>query len=106
MSITEDQALLTQAEAGIVGYLKDQRDQGRIAGNYYDAAVAKTMPALGKWLLAEELDRISPGLRDGLREAIRTEQWEALANAYSRDVAFGTGQLRQAFAAFQRPPLV
>ena len=97
--MTEDQTLLTQAERGISTFLKAQRDAGRIAGNYYDAAVAKTVPALKKWLLAEELDRISPGLRDGLREAIRSQQWEALANAYSRDVAFGTGGIREKMGA-------
>ncbi len=91
----DDTKLIEQAEAGIRGYLAAQRDAGRIAGNYYDDAVAKTIPNLRTWLLAEELDRISPGLRDGLREAIRREQWEALTNAYSREVAFGTGGIRE-----------
>ena len=99
LPITEDQSLLAQAERGISAFLKAQRDEGRIAGNYFDTAVAKTVPALRKWLLAEELDRISPGLRDGLREAIRSEQWESLTNAYSRDVAFGTGGIREKMGA-------
>ncbi len=99
MSITQDRALLERADKGISSYLADQRRQGRIAGNYYDDAVAKTMPDLRKWLEAEELDRISPNLREALREAIRSEQWEALANAYSRDVAFGTGGIREKMGA-------
>ncbi len=95
MSLAQDRELLQQADVGIRAYLDEQRDQGRIAGTYYDDAVAKTMPNLRKWLLADELDRISPGLRGGLRNAIREHQWEALTNAYSRDVAFGTGGIRE-----------
>ncbi len=95
----QDQVLLQQAEAGIRAYLTAQRDQGRIAGSYYDDAVSKTIPNLRKWLLAEELDRISPNLRDGLRDAIRREQWEALTNAFSRDVSFGTGGIREKMGA-------
>ncbi len=99
MSITEDRALLERAEAGISSYLADQRKQRRIDDNNYKDAVAKTMPDLRKWLEAEELDRISPNLREALRDAIRSEQWEALTNAYSRDVAFGTGGIREKMGA-------
>jgi len=95
LTTTNDRQLLQQAETGITAYLSSQRDAGRITGTYYDDAVAKTIPNLGKWLLAEELDRISPGLRDGLRAAIREEEWEQLTNAYARDVAFGTGGIRE-----------
>jgi len=94
-----DQQLLEQADSGIRAYLKAERDQGRIAGNYYEDAVAKTMPNLRKWLLAEELDRISPNLRDGLRDAIGKKQWVALTNAFSRDVSFGTGGIREKMGA-------
>jgi phosphomannomutase len=96
---TDDQALLARADGGIRSFLEDQRDRGRIAGNYYEDAVARTIPNLRKWLLAEELDRISPNLREGLREAIRSEQWEALVNAFSREVAFGTGGIREKMGA-------
>lgn len=95
MSATGDRELLTQAEGGIQSYLDHERDADRIAGNYYESAVANTLPNLRKWLLAGELDQISPGLRDGLRAAIRNRQWEQLANAYARDVAFGTGGIRE-----------
>jgi phosphomannomutase len=95
----QDQELLARAEAGISGYLSAERDAGRIAGSYYDEAVAKTVPNLRKWLLASELDEISPNLRDGLRDAIRRERWVELTNAYSRDVAFGTGGIREKMGA-------
>lgn len=94
-----DDQLLARAEAGIREYLSAQRDQGRIAGSYYEEAVARTVPNLRKWLLARELDRISPGLRDGLRGAIHEGKWEALVNAYSRDVSFGTGGIREKMGA-------
>lgn len=99
MVTTVDNELIAQAETGIQGFLDAQRDRGLIAGSYYDDAVAKTLPNLRKWLFAKELDEISPGLRDGLREAIRSEQWEALANAYARDVSFGTGGIREKMGA-------
>ncbi len=91
----QDQLLLQKADAGIRAYLTEQREQGRIAGNYFEDAVSRTMPNLRKWLLAQELDRISPHLRDGLRRAIQNEQWEQLTNAFSRDVSFGTGGIRE-----------
>ncbi|MCH8251492.1 MAG: hypothetical protein IID36_03460 [Planctomycetes bacterium] len=99
MTQLDDKQLLESAERGIATYLADERDRGRIAGTYYEAAVAKTLPNLRKWLLAEELDRISPNLRDGLREAVASEQWEALCNAFSRDVSFGTGGIREKMGA-------
>jgi phosphomannomutase len=95
----EDTKRLEQAEAGISAYLQAERDAGRITGTYYDDAVAKTMPNLRKWLSAEELDQISPNLRDGLRMAIDAGQWVALTNAYSRDVSFGTGGIREKMGA-------
>ena len=95
MSVTQDQELLKQAQSGIAEYLAAQREKGQITGSYYDAAVAKTVPDLRKWLNAAELDAISPNLRAGLREAIRARQWEQLTNAFSRDVSFGTGGIRE-----------
>ena len=94
-----DNELLTHADSGIRSYLDAQRESGGITGTYYDAAIAQTGPNLRKWLSAEVLDRISPGLRDGLREAIRREHWVALTNAFSRDVAFGTGGIREKMGA-------
>ena len=90
-----DPKLMAQAETGIRAYLESERAAGRIAGSYYEDAVTRTVPNLRKWLLAEELDRISPNLREGLRAAIREQRWVELTNAFSRDVAFGTGGIRE-----------
>ena len=95
MTEPNDQNLLAQAEQGIGEYLKSQHAEGLITGTYYEDAVAKTVPNLRKWLGASELDRISPNLRDALRDAIRESRWVELTNAYSRDVAFGTGGIRE-----------
>lgn len=95
----ETENLLQQADNGIRGYLVRQRDAGLITGSYYEDAVARTIPNLRKWLSAEELDRISPGLRDALRAAVRANQWEELTNAFSRDVSFGTGGIREKMGA-------
>ena len=90
-----DVQLLSAAETGIGAHLAAQRDAGWITGTYYDEAIAHTLPNLRKWLLAAELDRISPNLRDGLRSAIADLRWEDLTNAFSREVAFGTGGIRE-----------
>ena len=90
-----DHDLLNEAEAGIAAYLRAEKDAGRITGTYYDEAVARTVPNLRRWLLANELDDISPNLRDGIRDAIRAENWPGIVNAYSREVAFGTGGIRE-----------
>jgi len=95
LSSTGDHALLQQAEEGIHAYLNGQRELGQIAGSYYEDALARTLPNLRKWLLADELDRISPNLREGLRAAIRSCQWGPITNAFSREVAFGTGGIRE-----------
>ncbi len=95
LSTMQDRALLDAADAGIKSYLDNQREQGRIAGTYYEDGVSKTVPKLRQWLLAEELDQVSPNLRQALRDAIRQEQWETLTNAFSRDVDFGTGGIRE-----------
>ncbi len=99
MSTITDQDLLGRADEGIRRYLAAQRDEGRITGSYYDEAVKRTLPNLRKWLLAEELDRISPNTRDTLRTAIASAQWEDLTNAFSRDVSFGTGGIREKMGA-------
>lgn len=99
LSATDDHQLLSRAERGIGAFLKAERDARRITGEYYDDAVRRAMPSLRKWLLASELDRISPNLREGLRDAIRSEQWVALANAFSREVSFGTGGIREKMGA-------
>jgi len=92
---TTDMQLLDAAETGISAHLAAQRDAGRITGTYYEDAIAQTIPNLRKWLLAVELDRISPNLRDGLRGAIQDLRWDDLTNAFSREVAFGTGGIRE-----------
>lgn len=99
LTASHDQALLDKAEAGITAYLQAERKAGRLAESYYDAAIGQTLPNLRKWLLADELDAISPHLRDGLRHAIQEELWPELTNAFSRQVAFGTGGIREKMGA-------
>ncbi len=99
VTVDQDQELLSQAAVGVQAFLASQKEAGRITGTYYDDAVGKTVPNLKKWLLSEELDKISPNVRDGIRQAIKKQQWEALTNAYSRDVSFGTGGIREKMGA-------
>jgi phosphomannomutase len=99
LSGMNEQQLLERVDVGIRGYLEREKAAGRIAGGYYDDAVAKTLPNLRRWLETGELDRVSPGLRETLRQAIRSQRWEELTNAFSREVAFGTGGIREKMGA-------
>ena len=47
---TQDQELLAHADNGIRSYLDAERAQGRIAGNYFEDALARTVPNLRRWL--------------------------------------------------------
>ena len=66
----DDRQILALAEKGIAEYLLAERDRGRITGTYYSEAAARTFSNFSKWFTAAELDRISPNLRDALRDAV------------------------------------
>jgi phosphoglucomutase len=90
-----DQELLEQVRRGITAYLSEQNHAGLITGEYLENALAHTIPNLTNWLGAKHLDEVSPNLRAALRESIAHEQWQALTNAFSRKISFGTGGIRE-----------
>lgn len=92
--------LLKEAEAGILSYLKGEKDAGRIAETYYGQAVERVVPNLRSWYLDETIDRTDRNLRQGVTTAIRNACWEALVNTYLRRAPFSaTGGLRALMAS-------
>jgi phosphoglucomutase len=88
-------ALLQTADAGIRAYLTTERDDGRIAPDYFDRALSAVMPNLTAWLTDPHIDRLSPHCKLGIKHAIDAGRWERLVNAYVREVNFGTGGIRE-----------
>ncbi len=98
-TVTDD--LLQAAERGITEYLNDAKDSDRIDQQLYDLAVAAVFPNLEKWMRDPQVDRVSPILKSGVADAIRSAKWENLVNAYRQYVPFGTGGIR-AMMAYDR----
>lgn len=86
--------ILEKAKVGISEYLEKAKQDKRIDEQLYDVAKKQTFPNLKKWLEDENIDIISPRLKEGVRIAIEKDQWENLVNAYRQSVRFGTGGIR------------
>ena len=94
-------SLLESASKGIREYLENARDLGQIDQQSYEQATRNTRPSLEQWLEDEHIREISPGVREGLCEAISAGRWEELVNAFRQSARFGTGGIR-GMMAFDR----
>jgi phosphoglucomutase len=92
---------LESAEQGIRNYLDHARNVGQIDQQSYEQATRNTLPLLQQWLEDEQIRAISPGVSEGLCEAISSERWEDLVNAFRQSARFGTGGIR-GMMAFDR----
>ncbi|MBN1902526.1 hypothetical protein JW926_14465 [Candidatus Sumerlaeota bacterium] len=90
----EDKNLLSIAKEKIQAYLDGELSSGRIEKGYYQFAVDNVMPNLEDWLGDEDIDRYSPQLKDGIRDAIRAGKWADITNAFVSEIKFGTGGIR------------
>ena len=70
MAVSKLESLLRTAEKGIKDYLEAARQQGRIDVQSDGQAVNNTLPNLRQWLGDPHIDRISPNLKEGVRQAI------------------------------------
>jgi len=97
--------VLERAEAGVSAYLEGMAEEARRVGafgdDYFKHAAEKVLANLGEWYRDAEIDRLSPRLKEGIREAVAAGDWEKVANAYVRTVNFGTGGIR-ALMAFDK----
>ncbi|OGG55468.1 MAG: hypothetical protein A3F84_01530 [Candidatus Handelsmanbacteria bacterium RIFCSPLOWO2_12_FULL_64_10] len=89
---------LDRAEKGIRSYLREKREKGELAENYYQDAINNVIPNLRDWYTDSAIDRLSPSLKLGIRDAVDHQRWEDLVNAFVRNVTFGTGGIRSLMA--------
>ncbi|MCK4626919.1 MAG: hypothetical protein KAV00_16525 [Phycisphaerae bacterium] len=92
-------SLLELAHLGILNYLETARSTGRIDQQLCDEAKENTFPNLRKWLTNQDIEVLSPRLKEGLYNVIEREQWEDIVNAFRQSVLFGTGGIRGMMAS-------
>jgi phosphomannomutase len=75
-------------------YLNDVLKEDRIDQQSYNQAKQNTYPNLEKWLTDKCIPGFSPHLGKGICEAIDSDRWEDIVNAFRENVRFGTGGIR------------
>ncbi len=93
--MSDSNDLLAVAREGIQDFLRQSYEEGRLAEKIYENARSAVFPSVRSWIEDPDIDRLSPNLKDGLRDAIRDGRWEDIVNAHLRFVNFGTGGIRQ-----------
>ena len=96
---------LPLAEQGILHYLDEALQAGRIDGQLYQIARDNTYSALEKWLNDPKIDELSPAAKPAILAAIAAQRWEDVVNAFRQEVRFGTGGIR-GMMAFDRDSIV
>lgn len=85
---------IEKARVKISEYLDDALSNDRIDRQLYESAKENTLPNLEKWLRDDNIDTISPRLKEGICRAVEKGQWEDIVNAFRQTVRFGTGGIR------------
>ncbi|KPJ57131.1 hypothetical protein AMJ49_02415 [Parcubacteria bacterium DG_74_2] len=75
-------------------YLDQKYTQGEIREELYRDAKKNVIPNIIKWLEDENIARISPNFRFGIKKAIEAKRWEDLIYAFLDKIAFGTAGIR------------
>jgi phosphoglucomutase len=94
MVISPDEAVLRAAEEGITAYLEDQHRHGKIDQGLFDKALRNVIANMTTWLGDDNIDRLSPNLKDGIRDAVGEERWAVLTEVFVDEIAFGTAGIR------------
>jgi len=97
--------IIEKAEKGIISYLNESKEGGRIDEQLYRDAISNTFPNLKKWMTDPNIDTISPSLKEGIINAVKDEKWEDIVNAFRQNVRFGTGGIR-GMMAFDRDSII
>ena len=96
--MVDTESILANAEVGITEYLNESLRLGRLSEHFYEEAKKRVPQNLEAWLRDPGIDRLSPSLKLGIRDAVEEERWEEIVNAFLRFVNFGTGGIRQVMA--------
>ena len=93
--------LVEKAQVGTEQYLRDALSNDLVDLQLFEDAIDRTVPNLEQWLCSDDIDRVSPNAKRGIAAAILDQRWEAVVNAFRRDLSFGTGGIR-GMMAFDR----
>ncbi|MFQ5452780.1 MAG: hypothetical protein ACE5D6_01160 [Candidatus Zixiibacteriota bacterium] len=105
MAIENLDSILQQAKDGILKYLDDSLNSGRIDRQLYDAAINHTYPKLKEWLEYPEIKHVSSLYKQGIINKIEQGSWEEIVNAFRQEVRFGTGGIR-GMMAFDKESII
>ena len=86
--------VVRKAKAGISGFLEEQYSRGLIDEGLYEQARLNVLPNLRRWLTDPHINRLSPRLGDGLRDAVEAARWAELVEACVDEIKFGTAGIR------------
>lgn len=85
---------LEKANKGIDRYLSSALKNKMIDNQLFSIASKNTFSNLEKWVLDENIDKISPNFKKGIIQAVEDEKWEQIVNAFRQYLSFGTGGIR------------
>jgi phosphoglucomutase len=97
--------MLERAREGVLSYLKEALETGRVDRQSYEVAESQTGPLLEEWLTSPDVDRLSSQTKEGICRAIEAGEWESIVNAFRQTLRFGTGGIR-GMMAFDRESIV
>jgi phosphoglucomutase len=97
--------VIEQASRGLKAHFDEMERSGRLRPEDLQEARRSVLPNLKAWLEDPAVDRLSPRLKPALAEAVRAGRWDGLANAFLREVRFGTGGIR-ALMGFDKASIV
>jgi len=65
--------LLQRAKTEMANYLAQARASGRISDSQYEVALKNSADNLQEWMNDPHIDRVSPGLKEGVKTAIEAD---------------------------------
>lgn len=86
--------IIEVARKGINTYLDQKYIQGEIRKELYEDAKKNVISNITTWLKDENIKKISPNFRAGIKKAVKSERWEDLIYAFLDKIAFGTAGIR------------
>ena len=90
----ENDKILEQLEININSYLDEKLREGLLRKELYQQAKDNTIINVKDWLNDEFICKHSPGIRNGIFNAIKEKRWEDIVSAFSSEIAFGTTGIR------------
>lgn len=86
--------LIEIARKGVDAYLDTSYSQGDLEERIYRKAKVSVVDNLSNWLSDPNISRLSPNLKEGLRDAVHAGRWSDLTDAFADEIAFGTAGIR------------